>query len=301
MDLVYMLLLSYAFPAARLLYFAYDSVLPQDTVAETVQLRLHAEELFLRPFSRGRLFTTCEKLQVQTFYQLGHWPKLSISPAMGRRGSLQRPPGITVHTGIEDKEVLIFGRAALELTPFEAMLRALLGANQFTQVQSQLRFLHGALPWHQWSSFKSCIFLPWNFHAVSFMEFVSLDIPLLVPVGPFAYSIMRPFHLGFRQDAGIYYSNDAGVWRKGPAMPSPFWKDLPQEPSQHQFLFWYELSHMRRRPGVQTFQNMAELVFRMQDQAGLQASRKVMRAAYLSTVVKSVQEVSAAINELLSA
>ena len=82
MDLAYVVLLARAFPAAALLYLATDSVLPPVGAAEGLALRLLAEELFFRPRSRGRVLVTCEKLALQTWWQIGFTPRVAVGPAL---------------------------------------------------------------------------------------------------------------------------------------------------------------------------------------------------------------------------
>lgn len=294
MDLVYVSLLAKAFPEARLLYFATDSVLPHDTGPETLQLRLLAEELFFRKHSRGCLIVSCEKLQAQTFYQLGHWPRLAVAAMLGRQGSLRS----VRLAGVDNAAVLVYGRAVLQVTPLRRVLEATLAANP--HLRTHFVFATGALPFEAWSSFRACVFLPWHFHAVSLVEFVSLDMPLLVPVGAFAYALMKAFNFGFRQDSTVYYTNDAGLWRDGPAMPSPFWGVLPSQPARRQFLFWYELSHMRRRPGVCQFTTLASLLEILEDGPALESARREMRAAHLQEVARSAAVVALAVNAIFS-
>ena len=87
----------------------------------------------------------------------------------------------------------------------------------------EVEYAKDAMDPRSWPAYRACIFLPWNLHAVSFVELLAAGLPLLVPDGDFAYSLTSALHL-FRQDEAVYYSNQDGVLREPSLnMPSPFW------------------------------------------------------------------------------
>ena len=95
-------------------------------------------------------------------------------------------------------------------------------------------------------SFRACI----QFHAVSFMEFIFLYVPLLVSIGALAYTLTDTFCTSLRLVATVYYTNDVGVWREGPVMPFLFWCILFSLLTRRRCFVWVELLHMHMHPGV---------------------------------------------------
>jgi len=254
------LLLADAYPEAGVIYFAADSMMMHDTgEPEMSYMPRRLADLFFRPHSRGLMFATNEKLQLQTFYQTGYLPALAyhtFEPIRNMSG---------MYNPSTAAGILMIGRPYMEPAHsnfgllfqryFEGIKDEAVNEFVFTQINQHIKY-------EQFSSFLAVVFLPWHLHPVTFMHFYAVAVPLLVPSARLMFTLEANLHF-FTQDVRMHYPGWHGhrmFMDIEEALPSPLWDRTARGLSTNQFLFWWDVSPMRQRPGVLFFESCADLL-----------------------------------------